>query len=203
MTQTERQKNITRFIDRWNKGDYKEDGNTAPFWIGLLGRVLGVPHPEDMIKFEETFKHEQKGNPLYCDAWIPTLHIIIEQKAPGVALDSSYERHGRTFQSAYEQAFEYDQTLGLSERSRYIITSNFREIWIYDMDVREADRAPVKILLKDLAKDYKKLAILTDGNARLSDIVEVEVSVEAGEKVGYLYDTLLAEYKTKIEDDFH
>ena len=200
MTQTERQKNITRFIDRWSCADYKEDGSTAPFWIDLLEKVLGVPHATDLIKFEETFKREQKGNPLYCDAWIPTLHIIIEQKAPGVPLDSSYERHGRTFQSAYEQAFEYDQTLAVSERSRYIITSNFREIWIYDMDVREADRAPVKILLQDLAKDYKKLAILTDGNTRLSDIVEVEVSVEAGEKVGRLYDTLLAEYKTKIGD---
>ncbi len=201
MTPSERQKNISRFIERWSRADYKEDGSTAPFWISLLRNVLGVPHPEDIIKFEETFKHEQKGNPLYCDAWIPSLHILIEQKAPGVALDSSYERHGRTFQSAYGQAYEYDQTLAVSERSRYIITSNFREIWIYDMDVREAEREPVKISLENLAKDYKKLSILIDGAARLSDIVEVEVSVEAGEKVGRLYDTLLAEYKTKIEGD--
>ena len=201
MTPSELRKNISRFIERWSRADYKEDGSTAPFWIDLLEKILGVPHATDIIKFEETFKHEQKGNPLYCDAWIPSLHILIEQKAPGVALDSSYERHGRTFQSAYGQAYEYDQTLAVSERSRYIITSNFREIWIYDMDVREAEREPVKILLENLAKDYKKLSILIDGNARLSDIVEVEVSVEAGEKVGHLYDTLLAEYKTKIEGD--
>ena len=201
MTPSELRKNIARFIDRWSRADYKEDGSTAPFWIDLLEKILGVPHATDIIKFEETFKHEQKGNPLYCDAWIPSLHILIEQKAPGVALDSSYERHGRTFQSAYGQAYEYDQTLAVSERSRYIITSNFREIWIYDMDVREAEREPVKISLENLAKDYKKLSILIDGNARLSDIVEVEVSVEAGEKVGRLYDTLLAEYKTKIEGD--
>ncbi len=198
MTQTERRKNIAAFIKKWDREGYKEDGNTATFWIELLGDVLGVARPTDIIKFEETFKHEQKGNPLYCDAWIPALHILIEQKAPGVALDAAYERHGRTFKSAYEQAAEYDRTLSRSESSRYIIASNFREIWIYDMDRREADREPVKILLKDLAKDYKKLAVLIDKNASLSDIVEVEVSVEAGQKIDQLYQPLLAEYKTKI-----
>ncbi len=198
MTQTERRKNIAAFIKKWDREDYKEDGNTATFWIELLGDVLGVARPTDIIKFEETFKHEQKGNPLYCDAWIPSLHILIEQKAPGVALDAAYERHGRTFKSAYEQAAEYDRTLSRSESSRYIIASNFREIWIYDMERREADREPVKILLKDLAKDYKKLAVLIDKNASLSDIVEVEVSVEAGQKIDQLYQPLLAEYKTKI-----
>ncbi len=198
MTQTERRKNIAAFIKKWDREGYKEDGNTATFWIELLGDVLGVARPTDIIKFEETFKHEQKGNPLYCDAWIPSLHILIEQKAPGVALDAAYERHGRTFKSAYEQAAEYDRTLSRSESSRYIIASNFREIWIYDMERREADREPVKILLKDLAKDYKKLAVLIDKNASLSDIVEVEVSVEAGQKIDQLYQPLLAEYKTKI-----
>ncbi len=198
MTQTERRKNIAAFIKKWDREGYKEDGNTAIFWIELLGDVLGVARPTDIIKFEETFKHEQKGNPLYCDAWIPSLHILIEQKAPGVALDAAYERHGRTFKSAYEQAAEYDRTLSRSESSRYIIASNFREIWIYDMERREADREPVKILLKDLAKDYKKLAVLTDKTASLSDIVEVEVSVEAGQKIDQLYQPLLAEYKTKI-----
>ncbi len=198
MTQTERRKNIAAFIKKWDREGYKEDGNTATFWIELLGDVLGVARPTDIIKFEETFKHEQNGNPLYCDAWIPSLHILIEQKAPGVALDAAYERHGRTFKSAYEQAAEYDRTLSRSESSRYIIASNFREIWIYDMERREADREPVKILLKDLAKDYKKLAVLIDKNASLSDIVEVEVSVEAGQKIDQLYQPLLAEYKTKI-----
>ncbi len=198
MTQTERRKNIAAFIKKWDREGYKEDGNTATFWIELLGDVLGVARPTDIIKFEETFKHEQKGNPLYCDAWIPSLHILIEQKAPGVALDAAYERHGRTFKSAYEQAAEYDRTLSRSESSRYIIASNFREIWIYDMERREADREPVKILLQDLAKDYKKLAVLIDKNASLSDIVEVEVSVEAGQKIDQLYQPLLAEYKTKI-----
>ena len=206
MTSSERAGNIKRFISMWSGDAYKEDGNTAPFWTALLRNIMDVPYPEEYIQFEDTFKHEQKGNPLYCDAWIPSLRIMIEQKAPGVALDAPYKRHGRTFQCAYEQAFEYDQTLPVSKRSKYIIACNFHEFWIYDMDVPEAEREPVKIYLKDLAKDYKKLAILTDSHAKLSHIVEVEVSVEAGEKVGKLYDMLLAEYKKYgdvTKDDLH
>lgn len=206
LNNNERTRNIKSFIKQWNGTGYKEDGSTAPFWTALLRNIFGVKNPEKEIKFEETFKHEEKGNSLFCDARLPETHVIIEQKAPGIPLDAPYKRHGRMFQSVYEQAYEYDQTLGRSDRSKYIIACNFHEFWIYDMELPEAKRQPVKVLLKDLEKDYKKLAILVNKDTKLSNLVEVEVSVEAGEKVGKLYDFLLAEFKKYGEvtkEDLH
>ena len=206
LTNSDRTRNIKSFIKQWNGTGYKEDGSTAPFWTALLRNVFGVQQPEKEIKFEETFKHEEKGNALFCDARLPETHVIIEQKAPGIPLDVPYKRHGREFKSVYEQAYEYDQTLGRSERSKYIIACNFHEFWIYDMELPEAKRQPVKVLLKDLEKDYKKLAILVNKDTKLPNYAEVEVSVKAGEKVGKLYDLLLAEFKKYGEvtkEDLH
>ena len=81
MTQiaAEQKKEARRFAKKWAK-DVKEDGNTAPFWLSLLGDVLGMEHPEDYISFEDAVKHEEKGSSLFVDAWIPSTRVIIEQK---------------------------------------------------------------------------------------------------------------------------
>lgn len=62
MTQiaAEQKKEARRFAKKWAK-DVKEDGNTAPFWLSLLGDVLGMEHPEDYISFEDAVKHEERG----------------------------------------------------------------------------------------------------------------------------------------------
>ena len=193
MTPAEQMKAARKFALQWKK-ECKEDGNTAPFWISLLRDVFGVTDTNNYIQFEDTVKHEEKGNPLYIDGWIPSMRIMIEQKASDVPLDKPYKRHGRTFNSAYEQAFEYDQTLPLSQRSKYIITSNFHEIWIYNMEEPEAARKPMKLTLKELPEHYHQLDILINKNAKPRDVEEIKVSVKAGELVGKLYDALLKQY---------
>lgn len=200
MTPTEQLKNVKDFVKRWNI-DCKEDGNTAPFWLRLLGDVFGVEHPGEYIQFEETFKHEEKGNSLFVDAWIPSVNVLIEQKASNVELDKPYKRHGREFKSVYEQAAEYDSTLPRSQRSRYIITCNFHEFWIYDMDVPEAMRKPIKLSLTELPEHFHQLDFLVNKDANPKDVEEVKVSVKAGELVGKLYDALLKQYKdpTNVE----
>ena len=194
MTPTEQLKNVKDFVKRWNI-DCKEDGNTAPFWLRLLGDVFGIEHPGEYIQFEETFKHEEKGNSLFVDAWIPSVNVLIEQKASNVELDKPYKRHGREFKSVYEQAAEYDSTLPRSQRSRYIIACNFHEFWIYDMDVPEAMRKPIKLSLSELPEHYHQLDFLVNKDANPKDVEEVKVSVKAGELVGKLYDALLKQYK--------
>ena len=194
MTPTEQLKNVKDFVKRWNI-DCKEDGNTAPFWLRLLGDVFGIEHPGEYIQFEETFKHEEKGNSLFVDAWIPSVNVLIEQKASNVELDKPYKRHGREFKNVYEQAAEYDSTLPRSQRSRYIIACNFHEFWIYDMDVPEAMRKPIKLLLSELPEHYHQLDFLVNKDANPKDVEEVKVSVKAGELVGKLYDALLKQYK--------
>ena len=194
MTAAEQVKAARKFAAKWMK-DCKEDGNTAPFWISLLREIFGVADTDNYIRFEDTVKHEEKGNSLFIDGWIPSMRIMIEQKASGVPLDKPYKRHGRTFASAYEQAFEYDQTLPVSRRSRYIVTSNFHEIWIYNMDEPEAARKPMKLTLADLPEHFHQLDFLVDEKAKPREMEEIKVSVKAGELVGRLYEALLQQYR--------
>ena len=205
MTAAEQVKAAKKFVKQWSK-DCKEDGNTAPFWLSLLRDVFGVEAPEGYIQFEDTVKHEEKGNSLYVDAWIPSMRVMIEQKASDVALDKPYKRHGKVFQSAYEQAYEYDQTLPVSQRSKYILACNFHEIWIYNMDEPEALRKPMILTLAELPDHFHQLDFLIDKDAKPSNIEEVKVSVKAGELVGKLYDAFIEAYEkygALRESDYH
>lgn len=192
-TAAEQKKEARHFVKKWAK-DVKEDGNTAPFWLSLLGDVLGMEHPEDYISFEDAVKHEEKGSSLFVDAWIPSTRVIIEQKNTDAPLDKKYMRHGRRL-TPYEQAFEYDQTQPVDQRARYIIACNFHEFWIYDMNEPEAFRKPIKLELQDIPEHYDQLNFLVDKASKPTDIKEVKISVKAGELVGKLYDALHAQYK--------
>ena len=59
MTQiaAEQKKEARRFAKKWAK-DVKEDGNTAPFWLSLLGDVLGMVHRVVYISFDVAVNHE-------------------------------------------------------------------------------------------------------------------------------------------------
>lgn len=205
MNATERKKAAQEFAKAW-AGDFKEDGNTAPFWLSLLRDVYGIQHPEQYIFFEDAVKHNEKDNSIFIDAQIPAVKVLIEQKATNIPLDKPYERHRNQYESVYEQAEEYDQTKGRNDRARYIITCNFHEFWIYDMSLPEAQRKPIKLALKDLPKHYDQLDFLVDKNSKPSAEEEVKVSVQAGELVGRLYDAFEEVYKQygdMAEKDMH
>ena len=205
MNATERKKAAQEFAKAWT-GDFKEDGNTAPFWLSLLRDVYGIQHPEQYIFFEDAVKHNEKDNSIFIDAQIPAVKVLIEQKATNIPLDKPYERHRNQYDSVYEQAEEYDQTKGRNDRARYIITCNFHEFWIYDMSLPEAQRKPIKLALKDLPKHYDQLDFLVDKNSRPSAEEEVKVSVQAGELVGKLYDAfteVYSQYGGMSEKDMH
>ena len=51
-TAINRKKAAKEFADFWkNKGDERQE--TARFWIGLLGKVLGMENPAERIEFEK------------------------------------------------------------------------------------------------------------------------------------------------------
>ena len=52
----------------------------------------------------------------------------------------------------FEQAKMYDNSLPHSEKSKWIILSNFKEIWIYDMD--EPRPEPLIIDIANLQSQY-------------------------------------------------
>lgn len=77
------------------------------------------------------------------------------------------------------------------DRPRYIIVSNFQEIWIYDENRPHSD--PEKIAVKDLPKEYYRLQFIVDtGNAHIKK--EMELSIKAGEIVGEIYNALREQY---------
>lgn len=77
------------------------------------------------------------------------------------------------------------------DRPRYIIVSNFQEIWIYDENRPHSD--PEKIAVKDLPKEYYRLQFIVDtGNVHIKK--EMELSIKAGEIVGEIYNALREQY---------
>ena len=91
-----------------------------------------------------------------------------------------------------QQARRYANNLPYDEKPKYIITSNFKEIWVYDENRPHSD--PEKILLKDLPKEYYRLQFIVDtGNVHIKK--EMELSVKAGEIVGEFYNALHDQYR--------
>ena len=58
----------------------------------------------------------------------------------------------------YDQAKRYNDNLPYDEKARWIITSNFSDIWIYDMNARVPEA--VKISLDEIPSKYPLLDIL-------------------------------------------
>lgn len=96
-----------------------------------------------------------------------------------------------TLLTPFQQAKRYAAELPYSSRPRWIVTCNFEEFLIYDMEKPSGE--PEEILLKDLKKEYYRLQFLVDtGNQNIQK--EMEVSFQAGRLVGSLYDALLKQY---------
>ena len=78
-----------------------------------------------------------------------------------------------------------------SEHPKWIVTCNFKEFLVYDMERPNGE--PEQIFLKHLEKEYYRLKFLVDNK---SDHIskEMEVSMQAGEIVGRIYEALLKQY---------
>ena len=92
----------------------------------------------------------------------------------------------------YQQARRYAGYLPHDMNPRWIVVCNFREFHIHDMN-RPNDE-PEVVSLADLEKEYHRLNFLVDtGDENIKK--EMEISLQAGEIVGTLYDALLKQYK--------
>lgn len=189
MSKFGRKKAAKEFIYKWTgRGNERED--TQSFWIDLFQKVLLIENPTDYLEFEKKAEIDQ-GVTKYIDLYIPSVRVLVEQKSLGVALNRKYPQSDGKKLTPFEQARRYGRNLPLKERPRWIITSNFREIWIYDED--KPGSPPEIIKLEDLEKDWTRLSFLVN---KKDEHLERErrISVQAGEIVGKLYNTLLKEY---------
>ena len=188
MTEKEQRAAAKEFAEFWKDKGY-EKGESQLFWLSLLRNVLGVEKPEEFIEFEEKVKID---NTSFIDGHIHATHVIIEQKSIDKDLRKGVKQSDGSFLTPFQQAKRYSIELPYTERPRWIVTCNFKEFLIYDMQKPTGE--PESLFLKDLPKEYYRLKFLVDtGNDQIKK--EMEVSVKAGEIVGLLYDELLKQYK--------
>ena len=184
----DQKKAAKEFAEKWaGRGDEKQD--THAFWISLLRDVFGVTKPEDSIQFEKRVK---LGHTSFIDAYIPETKVLIEQKSIDVDLLKEAKQSDGSMLTPYQQADRYRKEQNYSEAARWIVTCNFKEFFVYDMDKRGSE--PEHIFLKDLPTDFYRLQFLVDSK---DEIIrrEEEISWKAGELVGRLYDAILKQYK--------
>ena len=188
MTDVEQREAARQFYYKW-KDRGREDEDARSYWIDFLQNVLGVDRVTDRVEFEKKVVGKD-GNTKRIDVYIPETRVLIEQKSLGIALDKPQAGHkGKT---PLEQAQEYDDGLRFEEKSRWIITSNFSEIWIYDMNVKPL--APIVVKLDELPTKYRQFDFLVNKQTK-KITVEMQLSLEAGNLVGRLYDAFLKQYK--------
>jgi type I restriction-modification system DNA methylase subunit len=131
------------------------------------------------------------GHTKRIDVYIPETRVIIEQKSLGKALDQKIRNSGEIDLTPFEQADRYNSKLTFDERARWIVTSNFAEIWIYDMNEKQPE--PTKIALEELQNKYPLLDFLVKKDVKKISH-EMEISIQAGDIVGLIYDAFLEQY---------
>lgn len=147
MKDTERRAAAKSFSEYWKERGY-EKGESQPFWLSLLRDVLGVESPEQFITFEKQVRLDHTS---FIDGIIPSTHVLIEQKGTGKDLKKPIKQSDRTLLTPFQQAQRYSAVLPYSQRPRWIITCNFEEFLVYDMEKPNGE--PEQIFPKDLAKD--------------------------------------------------
>lgn len=187
MNQREQKQKAKEFVERW-RGLGNEKAESQRFWLDLLQNVYGVDQPTSYVRFEEKVVID---NASFIDIIIPETHVLIEQKSRNKSLDKAILQSDKSLLSPFQQAKRYSAELPYSERPRWIVTSNFKEFYIYDMEKPTGE--PEKILLEDLPEDAYRMNFLVDKKDE-NIIKEMEISLKAGEIVGFLYDALLNEY---------
>lgn len=175
------------FANEWSGKGY-EKGESQTFWLTLLSKVYGVREPEKYIHFEEQVQLDKTS---FIDAYIDATHVMIEQKSKDKDLRKAIKQSDGTMLTPYQQAQRYSAALPYSKRPRWIVTCNFHEFLVYDMEHPNSE--PQQIELKDLGKEHYRLQFLVETeNLHLQK--EKEVSLQAGEIVGKIYDELLKQY---------
>ena len=176
------------FAKRW-KGRGYERGESQPFWIDLLTNVFGIEITTNgFITFED---HKMVDASNFIDGRIPSTRVLIEQKSFGKDLRAPIKQSDGSLLNPFQQARRYVVSLPVSEHPRWIVTCNFSEFLIYDME--QPNGEPEQILLENLGKEYYRLQFLVDTKKEhLSK--EMQVSIQAGEIVGKIYEALLTQY---------
>ncbi|HFI0450276.1 TPA: DNA methyltransferase [Streptococcus suis] len=182
------------FILRWEgRGNERQDSQS--FWLDLLGSVYEIENPTEYITFEDKVMLDHTS---FIDGYIDKTKVMIEQKGVDKDLNKAIKQSDGSLLTPFQQAKRYSANLPYSQRPRWIVTSNFKEFYIYDMEQPNAEATVVK--LADLEQEFYRLEFLVDkSNEHLER--EMQISMEAGEIVHEMYEGLLKQYKNPESPD--
>lgn len=110
--------------------------------------VFGVENTSEFIKFEE---HVHIDRDSFIDGMIPSTKVMIEQKSIDKNLNAPIKQSDGTWLNPFQQARRYITDLPLSKHPRWVVTCNFKEFYVYDMEKPGGD--PEIIKLEDLSKE--------------------------------------------------
>ena len=194
MTDAERRSAAAKFAADW-KGRGDEKLEIQRFWMSLLQNVCGVEQPTSAIEFEKRVEVDNSDGTTttkYIDGYLPATRVLIEQKGVKIDLKKGERQSDGAMLTPFQQGRRYGGYLPQPEQPRWIVVCNFQEFHIHNMS-RPNDE-PEILLLSDLEKEFHRLDFLVDtGKEHIKK--EMEVSLQAGELVGVLYDALLKQYK--------
>ena len=195
MNDTRQKAAAKRFAQFWAGKGY-EKGESQKFWLSLLQDVYSVEHPAEFVTFEEQVHIDKSTG--FIDGMIPATRVMIEQKGLGKDLNKPIKQSDGSLLTPFQQAKRYIVELPVDQHPRWVVTCNFEEFYVYDMNRPGGE--PEKIKLADLEKEYYRLQFLVEtGSEHLKR--EMEVSIAAGDIVGLLYDAFLKQYKRRDDPE--
>ena len=153
------------FILYWQKKVQTDEGitkstevmDTQKFWSELIYDVFGESKSTFELEFEKRINLINNKNKNCIDLYIPKSKILIEQKCSKQSLSAKYKQSDGTELTPFEEAKRYNDNLMFSERGKYIITCNFKEFRIYDLDKKIPEQI---IKLSDLENEIYRLELL-------------------------------------------
>ena len=143
MNQAEQKRAAERFVQRGRDMPCVEEEHARSFWIELLEQVLGVPNATHVLEFVRKVRGRK------MDVFYEDMGILVEMKGRGISLDEATIRSKKAgAETPYQQAKWYADNLPNSIRPRWIITCNFDEFRIYDLE--HPEDVYMQLLLADL-----------------------------------------------------
>ncbi|MGZ8967464.1 MAG: type IIL restriction-modification enzyme MmeI, partial [Gallionella sp.] len=171
LTRNEIRKSLAAF-SKQQQGASNERAQAQTFWLRFY-ECFGI-RAESAQMYEHSVK-KLSGAQGFIDSFIPG-KLIVEHKSAGKDLDA-----------AFDQAGEYFLSLKEAERPRYIITSDFARIRLYDL---QSGGGYLQCKLAELSKKADWFMFLLEGE--IADIVEEsEADRKAAYAIGALHQALL------------
>lgn len=168
---------LHRIIHDYKDAEGYERGQSQNFWTQIFN-AYGVSGQVQLKAFEHRLKDDKSQK--YVDAFIPKL-VMIEQKSRGLDLNK-----------AYNQVSKYYERLSAADKPRYIVLSNFDELWLFDIE-NPLSIKEYKCPLSDLPKNAEWLDFLAP-NAAMAEIVEENpINRQATEMVAKLHQAFISD----------